>query len=120
MYREPGLRVERRRARRSAVARPMRVRPSGPEDAVFEDTPISINVSRGSLYFTSRRKSYYPGMHLVLTFPFVAPNDLMNNDYLGKVARVEKLRNGRIGVAVQLLIDLTHGTSAKRAVPRTA
>lgn len=118
MSREAKIRVERRRARRAPVARPMRVRPSGPEDVVFEDTPISVNASADGVYFTTRRRSYYPGMHVLLTFPFVAPGDLMNRDYLGQVARVQKLSNGRIGVGVQLLIDLTRGTIAKPAVPR--
>ena len=113
MGRDAGTCVEKRRARRAIVARPMRVRPSGPEDAVFEDAPISVNASSAGVYFTTRRRSYYPGMHLLLTFPFVAPGDPMNRDYLGQVARVQKLPNGRIGVGVQLLIDLTQGTIAK-------
>jgi hypothetical protein len=113
LSRDAGMRVEKRRARRAVLARPMRVRPSGPEDAVFEDTPISVNASSDGVYFTTRRRSYYPGMHLLLTFPFVAPGDSMNRDYLGQVARVEKLPNGRIGIGVELLIDLTHGTMAR-------
>ena len=92
----------------------MRVRPSGAEDDVFEDIPISVNASSGGVYFTTRRKSYYPGMKLVLTFPFVAPGDVMNSDYLGQVARVETLGNGRFGIGVQLLIEVTRGKAAEQ------
>jgi hypothetical protein len=114
------MRVEKRRSRRAALARPMRVRPSGPEDAAFEDTPISVNASGEGVYFTTRRKSYYPGMQLVLTFPFIAPSDVMNSDYLGQVARVEELANGRFGIGVQLLIDVTRGAAAGPPARRLA
>jgi len=42
------MRIEKRRFRRVAIARPMRVRPSGPKDPPFEDTPISVNASKGA------------------------------------------------------------------------
>jgi len=114
------IRIEKRHNRRVAIARPMRVRPSGPKDPPFEDTPISVNASRRGLYFTTRRRSYYPGMHLLLTFPFIAINDPLNCDYLGKVARVGILPSGRFGIGVQLLISLTSGTAAQSASPKIA
>jgi len=114
------MRIEKRRSRRVAIARPMRVRPSGPKDPPFEDTPISVNASKRGLYFTTRRRSYYPGMHLLLTFPFIAINDPMNCDYLAKVARVGMLPSGRFDVGVQLLISLTSGTAAQPASPKIA
>ena len=87
---------------------------------MFQDAPISVNVSRGGLYFTTRRESYHEGMQLLLTFPFAGRDDPRNSDYLGRVARVEQLANGRFGIGVQLLIDLTNGMAANLSTPQLA
>ena len=57
-------------------------------------------------------------MRLVLTFPFVAPGDVMNSDYLGQVARVEELENGRFGRA--WLEELDRRLSGAFALPIVA
>ena len=57
-------------SRRAKIARPVRVRPSDPRDEHFEDLPVSVNASKEGIFFTSRRKSYYKGMRVFVTFPF--------------------------------------------------
>jgi hypothetical protein len=47
------------------MARPVRVRPSEPRDEHFEDLPVSVNASKGGIYFTTRLSSYYKGMRVL-------------------------------------------------------
>jgi hypothetical protein len=56
--------------RRAKIAKPVRVRPSEPRDDHFDDLPISVNASKEGIYFTTRLKSYYPGMRVFVTFPY--------------------------------------------------
>jgi PilZ domain len=103
---------EQRRSRRAKIARPLRVRPSEPRDEHFEDLPISVNASREGVYFTTRRETYYPGMRVFVTFPYSSPHDPMNCEYVAQVVRVEKLPNGKLGVAVHLLMTMNYSASS--------
>jgi hypothetical protein len=105
---------ELRRSRRAKIARPVRVRPSEPRDEHFEDLPISVNASKEGIYFTTRRESYYPGMRVFVTFPYSSAHDPMNCEYVAEVVRVEKLPNGKSGVAVHLKMTVNYtGPTAK-------
>jgi len=95
-------------SRRAKIARPVRVRPSEPRDDHFEDIPISVNASKSGIYFTTRLKSYYPGMRVFVTFPYSSPHDPMNCEYVAQVVRVEKLENGKTGVAVNLKMSVNY------------
>ena len=97
-----------RRGRRAKMARPLRVRPSEPRDEHFEDLPVSVNASKEGVYFTTRRKSYYKGMRVFVTFPFTSPHDPMNCEYVAEVVRVEELPNGKFGVAVHLQMTVNY------------
>jgi hypothetical protein len=104
-----------RRSRRAKIARPLRVRPSEPRDAHFEDLPVSVNASKEGIYFTTRRGGYYPGMRVFVTFPFSSPNDPMNCEYVAQVLRVDKLTNGKFGVAVHLQMTMNYSGSNPQA-----
>jgi hypothetical protein len=109
---------EHRRYRRAKIAKPLRVRPSEPRDDHFEDLPVSINASKEGIYFHTRRNSYYKGMRLFVTFPFASSHDPMNCEYVAEVVRVEKLANGRFGIAVHLKLTMNYsgsGTSTSKA-----
>ena len=93
-------------SRRAKIAKPVRVRPSEPRDDHFEDIPVSVNASKEGIYFTTRLKSYYPGMRVFVTFPYSSPHDPMNCEYVAQVLRVEPLENGKIGVAVHLKMSM--------------
>jgi hypothetical protein len=97
---------EQRRHRRAKIAKPLRVRPSEPREDPFEEQLVSVNASRGGIYFTTRRADYYPGLRLFITFPFGASHDQMDCEYIARVVRVEPLPNDRFGVAVELLMTL--------------
>ena len=102
-----------RKSRRAKMAKPVRVRPSEPRDDHFEDTPVSVNVSRDGIYFTSRRKDYYKGMRVFVTFPFSSPHDPMNCEYVAEVVRIEELPNNRFGIAVHLKMSMNYNNSSK-------
>jgi hypothetical protein len=111
--------TDNRRSRRAKIARPVRVRPSEPRDDHFEDIPVSVNASRNGLYFVSRLHSYYPGMRVFITFPYSSPHDPMNCEYVGQVLRVNKLDNGKTGVAVHLQMSVNlEATGLKRISSR--
>lgn len=101
-----------RRSRRAKIARPLRVRPSEPRDEHFEDLPISVNASKEGIYFLSRCESYYPGMRVFVTFPYTSPHDPLNCEYVAEVVRVEKLANGKSGVAVHLKMTMNFTRSS--------
>ena len=100
--------AELRRSRRAKIARTLRVRPSEPRDEHFEDLPISANASKEGIFFTTRREGYYPGMRVFVTFPYSSPHDPMNCEYVAHVVRVEKMANGKFGVAVELLMTMNY------------
>jgi hypothetical protein len=99
---------DKRLSHRARIARPVRVRPSEPRDDHFEDLPISVNASKTGIYFASRLHSYYPGMRVFVTFPYSSPHDPMNCEYVAQVVRVEKLENGKTGVAVHLKMSMNY------------
>ena len=51
----------------------------------------------------TRNAKYYTGMRVLATFPYIAPQDPMNCEYVAHVVRVESLANNKFGVAVELL-----------------
>jgi hypothetical protein len=104
--------ADKRRSRRAKMSRPLRVRPSDPQDDHFEDLPVSVNASREGIYFTTRRETYYAGMRVFVTFPYSSPHDPMNSEYVAQVVRVEKLPNGKFGVAVNLLMTVNYSATA--------
>lgn len=106
--------TDNRSSRRAKIARPVRVRPSEPRDDHFEDVPTSINASKEGIYFVSRLHSYYPGMRVFVTFPYSSPHDPMNCEYVAQVLRVEKLENGKTGVAVHLKMSVNINKAGRK------
>jgi hypothetical protein len=88
------------------------VRPSEPRDDHFEDRPVSVNASREGIYFLTRKEAYYTGMRVFVTFPYSSPNDPMNCEYVAQVVRLEKLANGKFGVALNLLMTVNYSSAA--------
>ncbi len=101
-----------RKSRRAKITKPLRVRPSEPRDDHFEDLPVSINASKEGIYFHTRREGYYKGMRVFVTFPFSSAHDPMNCEYVAEVVRVEKLANGRFGVALNLKMTMNYSAGA--------
>lgn len=96
---------ERRKSRRIRIGQPLRIRPSDPKDAYFEDSNTTKNVSRDGIYFVTRIPTYYEGMRLFVIVPHHAPKEPQDKEYLGQVVRVDPLPEGQRGIAVQFLTD---------------
>ena len=94
---------ERRRSRRIKIGQPLKIRPSDPKEAQFEETNVTANVSRDGIYFVSRMRSYREGMRLFVGVPHHLPSELQDREYLGQVVRVDTLLDDRFGIAVQFL-----------------
>jgi hypothetical protein len=92
---------ERRKARRAQISRPMLVSPSDPKYKNKEEVQTSVNASRNGLYFITQAGHYHAGMHLNITLGY-APNDPCNSPSLGEVVRVDRLDDGRFGIAVKI------------------
>jgi hypothetical protein len=90
---------ERRGARRVKISRPMLARPS--DRRYNEEVQSSVNASRDGLYFTTRANHYHVRMRLGVTLGY-APNDPCNSESFGEVVRIDRLKDGRFGIAVQI------------------
>ena len=94
--------TDRRRKRRAKMTQPVRVRPSEPISNDFDEVLATINVCRDGIYFPTGRESYKEGMRLFVTFPYRGASE-MNLEYIGRVVRIDRLPDGKLGVAVHLL-----------------
>ena|ERR1700674_2093248 len=69
------------------------------------DHPAEIcsarDVSRSGLYFVTYSTHYLPGMKVRVIRNF-DPDDQMSTEEIGDILRVDSLRGGRKGVAIQL------------------
>ncbi len=90
-----------RRNPRAKISKPVRVRPSDPR--YQEEVQTTLNASRDGVYFTTGAEHYYTGMYVRVVFPY-ALNDLCNMELLGEVVRIERLPDGRRGIAVRILL----------------
>jgi len=93
----------RRRSLRISIAQPVRLTPSLPRDAFFEEVTVTKNVSPEGFYFQTKTNHYQEGLYLLATLPYHFPADRSDRVYLAQVVRVELLHDGQRGVAVQLL-----------------
>jgi PilZ domain-containing protein len=97
----PLSRKEQRRNPRAKISKPLRVRPVDPN--YKEEVQTTLNASRNGLYFTTPAEHYYVGMLVRVTFPYVGL-DPCHSEYSGEVVRIEKLQDGRFGIAVRILL----------------
>jgi hypothetical protein len=63
---------------------------------------MTANVSRTGLYMETSAGHYYAGMNVSVTRNF-QPEDRMHREETGTVTRVERLNDGRWGVAIRIL-----------------
>lgn len=104
---------ERRRTRRVRMKQALRVRPSDPKDAPFEELGTTKNVSQGGVYFVTQRDVYYEGMRLFVTVPYDSHLRQQNYERAGQVARVDDLGNSQRGIAIRFV------ASAKKKSPKS-
>lgn len=94
---------DRRNARRVKLRQSIRVRPASPKDGEFEDINQTENASKRGIFFQTSLPSYYVGMRVHVTLPYLSKMDPKNREYFGQVTRVDAMENGKRGVAIQLL-----------------
>jgi hypothetical protein len=94
---------DRRNARRVKLRQPIRVRPASPKDGEFEDINQTENASKRGIFFQTPILSYFVGMRVYVTLPYLSKTDPKNREYFGQVIRVDTMEKGKRGVAVQLL-----------------
>jgi PilZ domain len=104
---------ERRASRRCKFTQLMRIRPSDPQRAHFDDMRGTISVSRTGVYFQTSETGYEVGMRLFLVMPYSQDPGATNREYLAEVVRKDPLPNGLTGVGVKLLLEVgpQHGYS---------
>jgi|SRR6516225_110935 hypothetical protein len=94
---------EHRRSRRARMKQSLRVRPSDPKDAPFEELGMTKDVSQGGVYFVTQGSAYYEGMRLLVTVPYDSSGLSQNYERNGMVSRVDELGNGERGVAINFV-----------------
>ncbi|HEV8384893.1 MAG TPA: hypothetical protein VGQ11_08480, partial [Candidatus Acidoferrales bacterium] len=82
-------RSERRGKGRVRIAQKVRVRPSEPRGNDFDEVVDTLNVCRNGVYFASERAAYHPEMRLFVTYPYDVGHSAINQEYLGRVARID-------------------------------
>jgi CheY-like chemotaxis protein len=96
---ENAAQVERRRRKRAKISAQVHVRAvDSPEP--FEETCKSVDVSRDGLLFTARRRGYWKGQILDVTFPYSNAAAALNTAQRAEVVRVAEQEGGNYGVAV--------------------
>ncbi len=97
---------ERRQRQREDLSVPVRVCPCDPRYS--EEVCTTLNVSRNGLYFATSTGHYFPGMNVIVTLNF-RWDDPMQREYIGDVVRLERLEDGKWGVAVRILMHYNSG-----------
>src|SRR6266436_3145531 len=97
---------ERRASRRCKFTQLMRIRPSDPQRAHFDDMRGTISVSRTGVYFQTSEAGYEIGMRLFLIMPYSNDPGSTNREYLAEVVRKDPLPNGLTGIGVKLLLEV--------------
>jgi|SRR4029077_14952787 hypothetical protein len=91
---------DRRKAPRVKLSQPVRIRPL--DDRYSEEVSNTENVSKSGLYFKTSSGHYYEGMNVSVVRNFHA-GDPQHREETAKVVRVERLSDGRWGVAIRIL-----------------
>jgi hypothetical protein len=100
---------ERRRKPRFKIPQMIRVRPSSPTPENFDEILPTINAARNSVYFVPQNGIFEPDMRVFVTYPYATGPGAINQEFIGRVARVDKLPGNRQGVAVELLMPIYVG-----------
>ena len=91
---------ERRKASRARLSRAVRVRPF--DFHLSEEVCTTTNFSRTGFYFETSIEQYYAGMYVSVVRTFQR-DDMVHREETAKIMRVEKLSDGKWGVAVRIL-----------------
>lgn len=90
-----------REEHRAKITQPVRVQSQTHSDEI--EVCRTVNVSKSGLYFTTPLHHYYVGLHVHLVLGF-RDGDPILKEWVGEVLRVERLEDGRSGIAVHILM----------------
>jgi hypothetical protein len=90
---------DRRASSRKNQSQTVRIRPA--DSQYEEEIRTTLNVSWDGFYFATSIGHYFPGMIVNVTRNFLS-NDRTSREEQGTIVRVDKLREGRWGVAVHM------------------
>jgi|SRR5665213_1633050 len=88
-----------RRTPRAQLRQPLRIRPF--DSHCPPEICTTVNLARHGIYFETSVGHYFVGMGIAVIRNF-APEDPIRQEEIGEVVRVEKLPNGRWGVAFRI------------------
>src|SRR2546421_6726905 len=100
---------ERRRKPRFKIPQMIRVRPSGPNPDDFDEVLPTLNGSRNSVYFVAQNGVFAQDMRVFVTYPYATGPGAINQEFIGRVTRVDKLPGDKQAVAVELLMPIYVG-----------
>ena len=92
---------ERRQTQRESRSEAVLICPCDPQYP--EEVCTTLNVSRNGLYFATTAEHYFPGMKVIVTLDFRSDGP-MQREYIGDVVRLERLEDGKWGVAIRILM----------------
>lgn len=90
-----------REEHRAKITQPVRVHAQSRSDET--EVCRTLNVSKSGLYFLTARHHYFVGLHVHLVLGF-RDGDPILKEWVGEVLRVERLSDGRSGIAVRILM----------------
>jgi hypothetical protein len=96
----PAEAIERRQSPRTGLFQLMRIR--FVDSGYPGELSTSFNVSRTGMYFGTSSTHYLVGTRLYVVRDFVVA-DPKREEIMAKVVRVDKLDDGRFGIAIQFL-----------------
>lgn len=100
---------ERRKKSRTKLPQMVRVRPSGPTPEDFDEILPTLNASRNSVYFVPQNGVFARDMRVFVTYPYATGPGAINQEFVGRVTRVDQLPGEKQGVAVELLMPIYVG-----------
>src|SRR5690348_16075566 len=100
---------ERRKKPRFKIPQMSCVRPSGPVPEDFDEVLPTLNAARNSVYFVPQNGVCSRDMRVFVTYPYATGQGAINQEFLGRVIRVDPLPGNRQGVAVELLMPIYVG-----------
>src|ERR1700741_4081577 len=97
---------ERRGKTRTKIPRMIRVRPSEPAAEDFDEILPTMNASKNSVYFVPQNGIFEPDMRVFVTYPYASGPGAINQEFLGRVVRVDELPGNKKGIAVELIMPI--------------
>ena len=96
--------TERRLQPRTNSSHIVRIRPF--DSSFLPEDYTTFNVSRGGLYFSTSERHYAPGVNVYVASDF-GPDNPVGHTVAGVVVRVDKLKNDKCGVAIEIFSPLS-------------